>query len=80
MAIDSAIGWIRRLVAAHDTGRLNKKLKRLRRYRLIVVDEVGYLSLMHRPPACSSNRSRPSRDRVGGGLEPAVLDMGPDTG
>lgn len=35
--------WITRLAEAHDRGRLAAELSRLRRYGLIIVDEVGYL-------------------------------------
>jgi len=40
---DTATGWIARLTAAHRDGRLPAELKRLRRYRVLVVDEVGYI-------------------------------------
>jgi len=40
---DTATGWVNRLQAAHSTGRLEHELKRLRRYRLLIIDEVGYL-------------------------------------
>ena len=40
---DTAIGWITRLRDAHDADRLAAELKRLRRYRLLIVDEVGYI-------------------------------------
>jgi DNA replication protein DnaC len=39
----SATDWVTRLADAHHTGRLAAELKRLRRYPLIIVDEVGYL-------------------------------------
>lgn len=42
---DSATGWINRLAQAHDNNELTKQLKRLNRYRLIIIDEVGYLPL-----------------------------------
>lgn len=44
VAFDTASGWASRLAAAHDsrTG-IEKELKRLRRYRLLVIDELGYL-------------------------------------
>jgi DNA replication protein DnaC len=41
--VDTAIGWITRLRDAHDAGRLAAELKRLRRYRLLIIDEVGYI-------------------------------------
>jgi transposase len=43
VAFNSATGWITRLADAHDHGRLEVELRRLNRYRLIVIDEVGYL-------------------------------------
>jgi DNA replication protein DnaC len=44
---DTAIGWITRLRDAHDAGRLAAELKRLRRYRLLIIDEVGYIPFDH---------------------------------
>ena len=40
---DSATAWITRLAVAHERGNLATELRRLNRYRAIVVDEVGYL-------------------------------------
>lgn len=39
----TAIEWVRRLQTAHNNGRLTDELVRLRRYGLIIVDEVGYI-------------------------------------
>ncbi len=39
----TATGWVTRLTDAHRGGRLAAELGRLRRYGLIIVDEVGYL-------------------------------------
>lgn len=39
----TATDWIARLTEAHQRGRLAEELARLRRYPLIIVDEVGYL-------------------------------------
>lgn len=39
----TATDWITRLTEAHQQGRLPQELARLRRYGLIIVDEVGYL-------------------------------------
>ena len=39
----TATDWVARLSEAHDRGRLPAELTRLRRYGLIIVDEVGYL-------------------------------------
>jgi DNA replication protein DnaC len=39
----TATDWVTRLTDAHRAGRLPAELTRLRRYGLIIVDEVGYL-------------------------------------
>jgi DNA replication protein DnaC len=39
----TATDWVTRLTDAHRHGRLPQELARLRRYGLIIVDEVGYL-------------------------------------
>ncbi len=39
----TATDWVTRLTDAHRAGRLPAELARLRRYRLIIIDEVGYL-------------------------------------
>ncbi len=41
----TATDWVTRLTDAHRTGRLPHELARLRRYALIIVDEVGYLPI-----------------------------------
>ena len=38
---DTASNWIARLSAAHHAGQLEVELKKIRRYKLIIVDEVG---------------------------------------
>jgi DNA replication protein DnaC len=43
VAFDTATGWVSRLTEAHRADRLADELKRLRRYGLIIIDEVGYL-------------------------------------
>ncbi len=43
VAFDSATAWITRLTEAHAHGRLTEELRRLNRYRVLVIDEVGYL-------------------------------------
>lgn len=40
---DTAAGWVQRLEAAHQGGRLGDELRRLKRYKLLIIDEVGYL-------------------------------------
>ena len=39
----TATEWVTRLTDAHRAGRLPAELVRLRRYGLIIIDEVGYL-------------------------------------
>jgi DNA replication protein DnaC len=39
----TATDWVARLQAAHQGGRLANELGRLRRYGLVIVDEVGYI-------------------------------------
>ncbi len=43
----TATDWVVRLGEAHQRGRLPAELARLRRYGLIIVDEVGYLPFEH---------------------------------
>src|SRR4051794_20723085 len=40
---DTASNWITRLADAHHAGRLDAELKKIRRYKLIIIDEVGYI-------------------------------------
>ncbi|MDG4768631.1 IS21-like element helper ATPase IstB [Solwaraspora sp. WMMD406] len=40
---DTASNWIARIAAAHQQNRLEAELKKIRRYRLIIIDEVGYI-------------------------------------
>jgi DNA replication protein DnaC len=39
----TAVDWVARLADAHRAARLTSELARLRRYQLIIIDEVGYL-------------------------------------
>ena len=39
----TAAEWVDRRGQAHDAGKLHEELTRLGRYRLIVIDEVGYI-------------------------------------
>jgi DNA replication protein DnaC len=39
----TATEWVTRLADAHHTGHLQQELRRLGRYPLLVVDEVGYV-------------------------------------
>jgi DNA replication protein DnaC len=39
----TATDWVTRLTDAHRQGHLSRELARLRRYGLIIIDEVGYL-------------------------------------
>ena len=40
---DTASNWIARLATAHHQGQLEAELKKIRRYKLIIIDEVGYI-------------------------------------
>ena len=40
---DTASNWIARLATAHHAGQLEAELKKIRRYKLIIIDEVGYI-------------------------------------
>lgn len=40
---DTSTGWLERLQQAHSTGTLETELKRLRRYKVLVIAEVGYI-------------------------------------
>ncbi|MEO6473121.1 MAG: IS21-like element helper ATPase IstB [Aeromicrobium sp.] len=40
---DTATGWVTRLQEAHAAGKLAAELIRLRRYSLLIIDEVGYI-------------------------------------
>lgn len=40
---DTASNWIARLSTAHHANRLEAELKKIRRYKLIIIDEVGYI-------------------------------------
>lgn len=40
---DTASNWIARLSTAHYANRLEAELKKIRRYKLIIIDEVGYI-------------------------------------
>ncbi len=44
---DTASNWITRLAGAHQAGHLETELKRIRRYKLIIIDEVGYIPFDH---------------------------------
>lgn len=40
---NTATGWVARLQEAHSAGKLATELIRLRRYSLLIIDEVGYI-------------------------------------
>ncbi|PRA06711.1 hypothetical protein CQ019_04865 [Arthrobacter sp. MYb229] len=40
---DTAAGWMQRLTSAHQSENLISELRRLKRYKLLNIDEVGYL-------------------------------------
>ncbi len=56
----TASGWVSRLGAARRTGQLDAELKKIRRYRLIVVDEAGYIPFDTDAANLSSSSSQPA--------------------
>ena len=60
---DTATNWINRLARAHHAGHLETELKKIRRYRLIIIDEVGYIPSTPTPRTCSSNSSPPATSK-----------------
>ena len=40
---DTASNWITRLAGPHQAGTLDAELKKIRRHKLIIIDEVGYI-------------------------------------
>jgi DNA replication protein DnaC len=59
MAFPTAQEWVSRLEGAQDRNQLEAELRRLERYHLLVVDEVGYLRSSD-PRPTSSSRSSPA--------------------
>lgn len=54
----TATDWVTRLFDAHRAGRLATELAKLRRYGLIIIDEVGYLPFGQAPRTSSSSWCR----------------------
>ena len=40
---DTAVNWINRLARAHQQNLLEHELKKIKRYKLIIIDEIGYI-------------------------------------
>ena len=59
VAFAPATGWITRLAEAHRTNRLDAELRKISRYGLIAIDEVGYIPFDTEAATCSSNWSPP---------------------
>ena len=64
VAFATAIDWVTRLKTAHTLGKLNSELGRLRRYGLIIVDEVGYIPFERRREPVLPTRLQPLRTRL----------------
>jgi DNA replication protein DnaC len=47
VAFATAAQWVARLADAHHTGRLEDALVKLGRIPLLIIDEVGYIRLVH---------------------------------
>ena len=60
---DTASNWITRLADAHHAGRLDVELKEIRRYKLIIIDEVVSPSIKA-PRTCSSRSSLPATNEA----------------
>jgi len=43
VVFQAATGWLARLQAAHDADVLTEELHKLRRYPLLIIDEIGYI-------------------------------------
>jgi DNA replication protein DnaC len=54
----TATDWVTRLQEAHHAGHLTHEIARLRRYGLLIVDEVGYIPSTRTPRTCSSSSSQ----------------------
>lgn len=61
---DTASNWISRLAEAHHSGRLEAELKKIRRYKLIIIDAVATSRSTRTPRTCSSSSSRRATNRV----------------
>lgn len=74
----TATDWVTRLTDDHRAGRLAKELTKLRRYALIIVNEVGYLPFEQEAAnLLLPNRVLPLRTRLADtDLEPAVQRLG----
>ena len=57
VAFATAQEWVSRLEAAQDRNQLEAELRRLERYHLLVVDEVGSCHSSAKQPTCSSRSS-----------------------
>jgi DNA replication protein DnaC len=58
VAFAPVTGWISRLAEAHSIGRLEAELRKISRYGLIVIDEVGYIPFDTEAANLFSNSSR----------------------
>ncbi len=73
----TATEWVTRLTDAHRAGRLPLELTRLRRYGLIIVDEVGYLLRPRRCEPLLPAGQQPLRARFADPyLQPALQRLG----
>jgi DNA replication protein DnaC len=56
----TASQWVDRLAEAHHAGRLQDELRRLVRYPVLVIDEVGYIPFEPEAAICCSSSSPPA--------------------
>jgi DNA replication protein DnaC len=72
VAFATAQQWVDRLEAAQHRNALDDELRRLERYHLLVVDEIGYLPLERTRPTCSSRSPRAATNAARSSLRPTA--------
>jgi len=72
VAFASTSSWLARLAAAHDRNTLELELRKLNRYRLLIIDEVGYLRRSTPPRRHCSSNSSPAATRPAASSSPAT--------
>jgi hypothetical protein len=73
---DTVTNWSDRLARAHHAGQLETELKKIRRYKLIIIDEVGYISSTPTLRTSSSNSSNPATNKHPSWSPPTCPEVG----
>ncbi len=76
VAFATAQQWVSRLEEAQERNTLDQELKRLERYQLLIVDEVGYLPWSAKPPT-SCSRSSPAATNAARSSSPQTAGSRP---